>query len=272
MLKDITLGQFFPGNSFIHKLDPRTKILCIIAYITVVFCINSMAGYAVLALFTAACILSSKIPVKFVLKGLKPIMVFVVITALFNLFLTNGRVLWQWKFLTITYEGVRLAVFMVFRLFFLVLGTSLLTLTTSPINLTDGIENLLSPFKRIGVPAHELAMMMTIALRFVPTLLEETEKIIKAQTARGADFESGNLINRAKAMIPILIPLFISAFRRADDLAVAMECRCYHGGENRTRLRELKMTYRDAFACLCFAALVAGIVLTNIFYGGNEIL
>lgn len=272
MLKDITLGQFFPGNSFIHRLDPRTKILCIIAYITIVFCVNSMAGYVVLALFTAACILSSKIPVKFVLKGLKPIMVFVVITALFNLFLTNGRVLWQWKFITITYEGVRLAIFMIFRLFFLVLGTSLLTLTTSPINLTDGIENLLSPFKKIGVPAHELAMMMTIALRFVPTLLEETEKIIKAQTARGADFESGNIISRAKAMIPILIPLFISAFRRADDLAVAMECRCYHGGENRTRLRELKMTYRDTLAWVFFAFLAAGVAATNILSGGNKLI
>ena len=272
MFKDITLGQFFPGNSFIHKLDPRTKILCIIAYITVVFCINSMVGYAILAVFTGACILSSKIPFKFVLKGLKPIMMFVVITALFNLFLTNGKVLWQWKFVTITYEGVRLAIFMVFRLFFLVLGTSLLTLTTSPINLTDGIERLLSPFKKIGVPAHELAMMMTIALRFVPTLLEETEKIIKAQTARGADFESGNIISRAKAMIPILIPLFISAFRRADDLAVAMECRCYHGGENRTRLRELKMSFRDALAWAWFVVLTIGVVATNLLYGGTGII
>lgn len=268
MLKDITLGQFFPGNSFIHRLDPRTKILCIIAYIAVVFCVKSIPGYIILALFTGICILSSKIPVKFVLKGLKPIMVFAAITAIFNLFLTNGKVLWQWRFLTITYEGARLAVFMVLRLFFLVLGTSLLTLTTSPINLTDGIERLLSPLKKVGVPAHELAMMITIALRFVPTLLEETDKIIKAQTARGADFESGNLISRAKAMIPILIPLFISAFRRADDLAVAMECRCYHGGENRTRLRELNMTYRDALAWFVFVVFTALIVVLNILSGG----
>ncbi|MBR5155105.1 MAG: energy-coupling factor transporter transmembrane protein EcfT [Clostridia bacterium] len=267
MLKDITLGQYFPGKSFIHNLDPRTKILCIVIYITVIFLIKSFLGYAALAIFTALCVFSSKIPVKFVLRGLKPIMMFVAITALFNLFLTNGRVAWQWGFLTITYEGITLAIFMVLRLFFLVLGTSLLTLTTSPIALTDGIENLLSPLKRIGVPAHELAMMMTIALRFVPTLLEETDKIIKAQTARGADFESGNLISRAKAMIPILIPLFISAFRRADDLAVAMECRCYRGGENRTRLRALKMSYRDGFGFGAIILFTAIIILTNILSG-----
>ncbi len=267
MLKDITLGQYFPGNSFIHKLDPRTKILAVVVYITVIFVIKSMLGYAVIGVFSALCILSSKIPFKFVLKGLKPIMVFIVITAVFNLFLTDGRVLAKWGFLTITYEGVRLAVFMVLRLFFLVLGTSVLTLTTSPIALTDGIEYLLSPLKRIGVPAHELAMMMTIALRFVPTLLEETDKIIKAQTARGADFESGNLLRRAKAMIPILIPLFISAFRRADDLAVAMECRLYRGGENRTRLRELKMTKSDIFGWFILLVLIGLIVFTNILYG-----
>ncbi|MBQ9757658.1 MAG: energy-coupling factor transporter transmembrane protein EcfT [Clostridia bacterium] len=262
MLKDITLGQYFPGNSLIHRLDPRTKILCIILYITVIFCVKNFWGYGVLAAFTAICIISSKIPFGYVIKGVKPILIFVIFTALFNLFLTNGRVLWSWGFLKITYEGVRLAAFMVLRLFFLVLGTSLLTLTTSPIALTDGIEKLLSPFKKIGVPAHELAMMMTIALRFVPTLLEETEKIIKAQTARGADFESGNIINRAKAMIPILIPLFVSAFRRADDLAVAMECRCYRGGENRTRLKELKMTTADIWGWL-FVTVLAVLVFTS---------
>ncbi len=266
MLKDITLGQYFPGTSFIHKLDPRTKILCIIVYITIIFCIKSYIGYGVLALFTALCIISSKLPVKYVLKGLKPIMVFVVITALFNLFFTGGEVAWSWGFLKITYEGMNLAAFMVLRLFFLVLGTSLLTLTTSPIALTDGIERLLSPFKKIGVPAHELAMMMSIALRFVPTLLEETEKIIKAQTARGADFETGNIIRRAKAMIPILIPLFISAFRRADELAVAMECRCYRGGENRTRLRALKMSRTDLFGWIVIIIFSSAIVVTNIFF------
>ncbi len=268
MLKDITLGQYFPGDSFVHRLDPRTKILCVIVYIVVTFCINTLIGYGALALFTFLCVRASKIPAKFVLKGLKPIMLFVMITVIFNLFLTDGRILWKWGFITVTYEGVRLAVFMTLRLFFLVFGTSLLTLTTSPIILTDGIEHLLSPFRKIGVPAHELAMMMTIALRFVPTLLEETDKIMKAQTARGADMESGNLLSRAKAMVPILIPLFISAFRRADDLAVAMECRCYRGGLNRTRLRELKLHGRDAGAWIGIGILVGIIVLTNIFCGG----
>ncbi len=265
MLSDITLGQYFPGKSFIHKLDPRTKILCVIIYITVIFCIKSFLGYAVLFLFTAFVVASSRIPVGFVLKGLKPIIMFVAITAIFNLFLTDGKILWQWGFLKITNEGLIAAIYMVLRLFFLVLGTSLLTLTTSPIALTDGIERLLSPLKKIGVPAHEFAMMMTIALRFVPTLLEETDKIIKAQTARGADFESGSIVNRAKAMIPILIPLFISAFRRADDLAVAMECRCYRGGENRTRLRELKTTYRDGICWVVVLAFSALVLFANNF-------
>lgn len=267
MLKDITLGQYFPGSSFVHRLDPRTKILCMIIYITVIFCIKGFAGYAILAAFTALCVIASRIPVKFVIRGLKPIMLFIVVTAAFNLFLTGGTVMWKWGFLKITYEGARMAVFMVLRLFFLVFGTSLLTLTTSPISLTDGLEYLLSPFKRIGLPAHELAMMMTIALRFVPTLLEETEKIIKAQTARGADFESGNVIRRAKAMIPILIPLFISAFRRADELAVAMECRCYRGGENRTRLNELKMTAADAGGWTAVLIFTAAVILCNIYFG-----
>lgn len=266
MLKDITLGQYFPGNSIIHRLDPRTKILCLIVYITLIFCIKGFIGYGIIAAFTALIIILSRIPFRFVIKGVKPILVFVVITALFNLFLTNGKVLWSWGFLKITQEGLILAAYMVLRLLFLVLATSMLTLTTSPIALTDGIEHLLSPFKKIGVPAHELAMMMTIALRFVPTLLEETEKIIKAQTARGADFESGNLINRAKAMIPILIPLFISAFRRADDLAVAMECRCYRGDAGRTRLNELKMGKADLAGWLTVAVVTALIIVANIIF------
>ncbi|MBQ7097004.1 MAG: energy-coupling factor transporter transmembrane protein EcfT [Clostridia bacterium] len=265
MLKDITLGQYFPGSSFVHRLDPRTKILCIIIYIVAVFCVDTYIGYGVVALFTALCIYSSKIPFRFVVKGVKPIMVFVAITALFNLFLTDGRVAWSLGFLKITYEGINMAIFMVLRLFFLVLGTSLLTLTTSPIALTDGIEHLLSPFKRLGLPAHELAMMMTIALRFVPTLLEETDKIVKAQTARGANFDSGNLLKKAKAMIPILIPLFVSAFRRADDLAVAMECRCYRGGQNRTRLKVLKMGTVDLVGWASVIAFFVLIVLSNMF-------
>lgn len=265
MLKDITLGQYFPGTSAIHRLDPRSKILCIIIYIVAIFCVDTYAGYGAVALFTGLCIGISRIPFKFVVKGVKPIMVFVAITALFNLFLTSGKIAWSWGVLKITYEGIELAIFMVLRLFFLVLGTSLLTLTTSPIALTDGIEHLLSPFRKIGLPAHEIAMMMTIALRFVPTLLEETDKIVKAQTARGAAFDSGNILKKAKAMIPILIPLFVSAFRRADDLAVAMECRCYRGGKNRTRLKVLKMGLVDLWGWLCVLLLLGVIVITNIF-------
>lgn len=267
MLKDITLGQFFPGDSAVHRLDPRTKILMVLAYIVLVFCVHNFWGYGLLTLFVCGCILLSGISPKFVIKGLKPIFIFILITGIFNLFFTSGRVLWQWGFLKITEEGIYFAVFMVLRLVFLILGTSLLTLTTSPIALTDGIEQLLSPFKKIGFPAHELAMMMTIALRFIPTLMEETDKIIKAQSARGADFESGSLLRRAKAMIPILIPLFISAFRRADELATAMECRCYHGGEGRTRLHELRMHRVDAWGWLVVLLVGAGVILFNIVFG-----
>lgn len=267
MLKDITLGQFFPGDSAVHRLDPRTKLLFVVAYIVIIFLIQNFVGYAALALFTGAVIVLSRVPFKFVLKGLKPILFFIVITALFNLFLTSGRTLWHWWIFTITYEGLHFAAFMVLRLFFLVLGTSILTLTTSPIALTDGLEQLLSPFKKIGLPAHELAMMMTIALRFIPTLLDETDKIIKAQSARGADFESGNLIRRAKAMVPILIPLFISAFRRADELATAMECRCYRGGANRTRLHELRMGRVDAGGWLVIAVFLGIVLAANWIFG-----
>lgn len=268
MLSDITLGQFFPGNSFIHRLDPRSKILMIIAYIAAIFIIDNFTGYIALAVFLISCVLCSKIPVKFMVRGLKPIMFFIVLTGLFNLFLTtSGKIYWQWRFLCITDMGVHNAIFMVLRLFFLIMGTSLLTLTTSPISLTDGIERLLSPFRKIGLPAHEIAMMMSIALRFIPTLIEETDKIIKAQSARGADFESGNILRRAKAMVPILIPLFISAFRRADELATAMECRCYRGGEGRTRLKILKMGTVDLIGWTAVAALIAAIVCANVFAG-----
>lgn len=255
MLKDITLGQYFPGDTAVHRLDPRTKILLVLVYIILIFSVNSFAGSAVLAVFTLLCIRISRIPPRFVLKGLKPILVFIIITGLFNLFLTQGDVVFRWWIFTITRQGIYFAAFMVLRLVFLILGTSLLTLTTSPIALTDGMEQLLSPLKKIGVPAHELSMMMSIALRFIPILMEETDKIIKAQTARGADFETGNLIRRAKAMVPILIPLFISAFRRADELATAMECRCYRGGENRTRLKELHYTRLDFAAWTVFLGL-----------------
>lgn len=266
MLKDITLGQYFPGDTVVHKLDPRTKILIALCYIVVVFCVQSPIGYLALAIFVGATVLISKIPPMSVIKGLKPIMIFIVITGLFNLFLTGGEVVWQLGFLKITKEGIRFAVFMVLRLIFLILGTSLLTLTTSPISLTDGMESLLRPFKKIGVPAHELSMMMSIALRFIPTLMEETDKIMKAQAARGADIESGSLLKRARAMVPILVPLFVGAFRRADELATAMECRCYRGGENRTRLYELKYAKRDIVAGVVVLALIVAIVLLNYFF------
>ncbi len=264
MLKDITLGQYFPGDTAIHRLDPRTKLLLVLVYIVLTFSIGNFIGYGLLGIFILSCILISKVPPKFVLKGLKPILVFIVITGLFNLFLTPGEAIFSWWIFTITKEGIRFAIFMVLRLVFLILGTSLLTLTTSPIALTDGMERLLSPFKKIGVPAHELAMMMSIALRFIPILMEETDKIIKAQSARGADFESGNLVRRAKAMIPILIPLFISAFRRADELATAMECRCYRGGDNRTRLKELKYSKVDLYGWLVVIVLTAAVIISNL--------
>ncbi len=261
MLRDITLGQFFPGNSFLHRLDPRSKIIFIILYIIFIFSIKNIAAYLVVALFILLCVKISKIPFKFMVKGLKPIAFFIFLTAVLNLFLTPGRILFELWILKITYEGLELAVFMVLRLMFLILGTSLLTLTTSPISLTDGLEQLISPLKKIGVPSHEIAMMMTIALRFIPTLLEETDKIIKAQTARGADFESGNIVRRAKAMIPILIPLFMSAFRRADELSVAMECRCYQGGDGRTKLKVLKLRRCD-LAGLIFICIFGVIVIS----------
>ncbi len=266
MLKDITLGQYFPGTSVIHRLDPRTKILLVLGYIVLTFLINNFIGYLLLAAFTIGCIYWSKVPPKFVLKGLKPILVFVVITGLFNLFLTRGDVVFSWWIFSITQQGIYFAVFMVLRLVFLMVGTSMLTLTTSPIALTDGMERLLRPLQKIGVPAHELAMMMSIAMRFIPILMEETDKIMKAQAARGADFENGNIFRRAKAMVPILIPLFISAFRRADELATAMECRCYRGGENRTRMKELAYGKKDLGAGLAFLALLALVILANILF------
>lgn len=250
MLKNITIGQHFPGDSVIHKLDPRIKILSVFLFILSLFFVNSFPPYILVSLFIISIIYMSKVPLSFILKGLKPLMFLIIITFIINMFMTSGEVLFEIGPLKATKEGLFQAIFMALRLIFLVIGTSLLTLTTSPIALTDGIEKLLNPFKRIGVPAHELAMMMTIALRFIPTLLEETDKIMKAQMARGADFESGNIINRAKSLVPLLVPLFISAFRRADELAMAMEARCYRGGENRTRMKELKIESRDIVASI----------------------
>ncbi|MTI48304.1 energy-coupling factor transporter transmembrane component T family protein [Sporosalibacterium faouarense] len=261
MIKNITIGQYFPGDTIIHKLDPRIKIMIIFLFIVSLFFINSFYPYIFVLLFVASSILLSKVPVKFIFKGLKPIMFIIIITFLINLFMTRGEILFELGPLDITKEGVFHATFMALRLVFLVMGTSLLTLTTSPIALTDGIERLLNPFRKIGVPAHELAMMMTIALRFIPTLLEETDKIMKAQMARGADFESGNVLNRAKSLVPLLVPLFVSAFRRADDLAMAMEARCYRGGENRTRMKQLKLTVRDFVSLSIMIVLMIGILL-----------
>ncbi len=250
MFKDITLGQYYPGNSFVHRLDPRIKILLTLTYIILLFCVKNFSGFLAFALFTLAVISVSRLPLGYVLKGLKPILFIIAFTGVINLFMTPGKIWVRIPYtpLVITYEGIKTALMMIIRLIFLIMGTSVLTLTTSPLSLTDGIEKLLSPLRKIGVPAHELAMMMSIALRFIPTLLEETEKIMKAQTARGADFESGNLLQRAKALIPLLVPLFISAFRRADELAMAMECRCYNGGNHRTRMKEIHITANDLLA------------------------
>ncbi len=258
MIKDITIGQYIPGDSFIHKLDPRVKIIISLIYIIDLFLVNNFKGYIFIIAFTLLSIVISKVQFRYIYKGLKPILILVLITGLLNILMTDGKTppLYVWKFIKIYKEGVILAAFMVLRLVFLIIGTSLLTLTTSPIELTDGIEKLLNPLKKIGVPAHELAMMMTIALRFIPTLMDETDKIMKAQMARGADFESGNLMRRAKNLIPILVPLFISSFRRADELAMAMEARCYRGGEGRTRMKQLKVTTRDLGAVTCTLALV----------------
>jgi energy-coupling factor transport system permease protein len=258
MIKDITIGQYIPGDSFVHKLDPRVKILISMFYIVALFLVNNFEGYIFVIAFTAISIAISKVPVRYIYKGLKPIFILLLFTALINIFMTSGDVLlFQWKFLRVYREGLIMAAFMILRLTFLIIGTSLLTLTTSPIELTDGIEKLLGPFRKIGVPAHELAMMMTIALRFIPTLMDETDKIMKAQMARGADFESGNILKRAKNLIPLLVPLFISSFRRADELAMAMEARCYRGGEGRTRMKQLKLTSLDFIAAVATIIFIA---------------
>lgn len=248
MLKDITIGQYYPSNSIIHNLDPRVKILFTFIFMISLFVINTFLPYVLIAAFLLFIITMSKIPVKYILKGLKPLWILLILTFSINAFLTPGDPIWSFGFLKLTRQGVTQGSFMLLRLVFLITGTSVLTLATSPIELTDGIEKLLNPLRVIKVPAHELAMMMTIALRFIPTLLDETDKIMKAQMARGADFESKNLIKRAKSLIPLLVPLFISAFRRADELAMAMEARCYRGGEGRTRMKEINFEKKDFIA------------------------
>lgn len=261
MLTDITIGQYIPGDSVIHRLDSRVKIIITILLITALFLIGNFYGFALYFGFITVVMIISRLPIKRVLKGLRPLFFLIILTLVLHVFLTRGgAVIWQWGLLRIEEKGLYTGLFMVSRILLLIMFTSLLTLTTSPLQLTDGIEYLLSPFKRLGVPAGELAMMMTIALRFIPTLLEEAEKIMKAQMARGADFTSGNIIKRARNLIPLLVPLFISAFRRADDLALAMESRCYHGGEGRTRLHQLKINSRDLLALLI--SIILGLVIS----------
>ena len=262
MIRDITIGQYYPAESPVHRMDARLKLAITLIYIISLFLVNSFVGYAFVLICLALVIKSSKVPVKFMLRGLKSIMIIILFTAFINLFLTKGEhVLLHVGFVTVTMEGLLLAIKMCIRLVMLIVGSSILTLTTTPIQLTDAIEYILKPFKKIGVPAHEIAMMMTIALRFIPTLLDETDKIIKAQQARGADFDTGNLIQKAKAMVPLLVPLFISAFRRATDLAMAMEARCYRGGDGRTKMKPLRYENRDRMAyavCFVYLAVVIG--------------
>ena len=260
MLKDITLGQFFPGESFIHRLDPRTKLVMVIVYIVALFMASNWLGYGLVIAFLAVCIKISTIPLKSITRGLKPVMMIVAFTGILNLFFTPGthEIVNIFGF-SLTWEAVERAAQMILRIMLLITGTFLLTYTTSPIALTDGLEALMGPLKKIKVPVHELAMMMCIALRFIPTLIEETDKIMNAQKARGADFESGSIMDRAKALIPILVPLFISAFRRADELATAMECRCYQGGEGRTKMKLLRYTLWDFRAFGIGALLLAAV-------------
>ena len=260
MLRDITLGQYYPVDSVIHRLDPRTKLLGTLLFIISLFCMDSAWGYGLAALFLAVTIRLSKVPLKFMVRGLKAVLVLLLISVSFNLFLTPGREIFRLGFLKITWEGLRTAVFMAVRLIFLVLGSSVMTLTTTPNELTDGLEKGLGFLKKVGVPVHEVAMMMSIALRFIPILIEEADKIMKAQMARGADFESGNIVQRAKSMVP----LFISAFRRATDLAMAMEARCYRGGEGRTKMKPLRYHRRDRLAQLLLVLYLAAVIVLRV--------
>ena len=260
MLKDITLGQYFPGSTLAHRLDPRTKLMMVLIYIVALFCAKSFLSYGILALFLFVSVRISKVGFRALIRGMKPLVVILIFTAVLNMFYTPGHALASFWIFTLTAEGILAAVFMVLRIALLIMGTFLMTYTTSPIALTDAIENLLGPLKRVRFPVHELAMLMSIALRFIPTLIEETDKIISAQRARGADFETGNLLRRAKALVPILVPLFLSAIRRADELATAMECRCYHGGEGRTKLHVLRYQKRD-FLCILLTTLITAAVV-----------
>lgn len=265
MIRDITIGQYYPADSLLHRLDPRVKFTGTIVYIVSLFLCRSW-GYVFAALFLMCMILLSKVPFKFMIRGLRAILFILLFTMVLNIFLTPGTILWQWKVFKITEEGLRTAFVMAVRLILLILGASVMTLTTTPNKLTGAMESLFRPLSKIGVPVHEIAMMMSIALRFIPILLEETDKIMKAQMARGADFESGGLIKRVKAMVPLLVPLFISAFRRANDLALAMEARCYHGGEGRTQMKPLVYTKKDILAYLVLAAYLAVIIVLRVVW------
>lgn len=260
MIRDITIGQYYPAKSVIHRLDPRVKLVSTLLYLISLFLFKSISGYLIATVFLAAVIRVSRVPFSFIVRGLKPIVMLLMITVLFNLFLTrSGEVLFSAWIFTITEGGLTTAVYMAVRLIYLIIGSSLMTFTTTPNELTDGMEALLHPLNKVRVPVHEVAMMMSIALRFIPILLEETDKIMKAQIARGADFENGNLIQKAKNLVPLLVPLFISAFRRANDLAMAMEARCYHGGEGRTKMKPLIYARRDYAAygvVICFLAVI----------------
>ncbi len=260
MLSDITLGQYFPGDSLLHRMDPRVKILLLICFILGIFFFDTAGAYVLLSLLVLFLFRRSGIPLRTMARSLRPLLWLILFTFVIHLFSTPGEELMRFWFLSATWEGLRQGCFIGMRLVLLILLSSLLTFTTSPVKLTDAIENLLSPLKRVGVPAHELAMMMTIALRFIPTLIEETDKIMKAQQSRGADFMTGNLLQRARHMVPVLVPLFISAFRRADDLAMAMEARCYHGGEGRTQMKALHITRADHIACGA-SILLLGVLL-----------
>lgn len=264
MLKDVTLGQYFPGNTVVHRLDPRTKLILTVVYIAALFVAGRLISYLLVFIFLTAAYAAARIKPAAALKGLKPLLLIICLTGILNLFFTPGEPLVQFWGITITKEGIVSAVFMVWRIMMLVTGTFLLTYTTSPISLTDGLERVLGPLRHLKVPVHELSMMMCIALRFIPTLIEETDKIISAQKARGADFESGNIFCRVKALIPVLVPLFVSAFRRADELAVAMECRCYQGGKGRTRMRQLKYVRRDIIALILGFSLLAAVIALRV--------
>ena len=265
MLKDITLGQYYPADSFLHRLDPRTKLAGTMIFLASLFVTSSVTGYILASLFLAACICLCRVPLRYITRGLKAVIIILLISVSFNIFFTEGRVIFRLGFISVSLEGLKLAAFMALRLIYLVIGSSLMTLSTTPARLTDGLEKSLGFMNRFGLPVHEIAMMMSIALRFIPILTEETDRIISAQKARGADFETGNIFRKAKAMVPILVPLFIAAFRRASDLALAMESRCYHGGPGRTRMKPIRYSGADCVAYICLFIYLGLMVFSRFF-------